>query len=516
MTGPAGSARKQVIASNSKTLHGARRLATAVIGALALLAAPAQAEDEKPLRIDVGLLTGFTSFDEKSGLGNANNPKDVPGAGALVGIQAGVVLLNNRLGIEAMFRDTFSEMRSGSSSVQVLGWRLRGLWYFLNEGRVQPYVMAGGGNEILINSKTQCAGTTVVNGCALVLSPDTDNGIEGGVGARVLLTHRLALRATAVLLLADGRPADPKTGAEGKAWGTNVQGEVGVTWSFGGAPEDTDKDGVPDDLDRCIEKPEDKDGFQDTDGCPDEDNDGDGLFDDKDKCRDQPEDMDKFQDEDGCPELDNDNDGIEDAKDKCPDKPETKNGFQDTDGCPDVADADGDGIVGDADKCPSQKEDKDGFQDTDGCPDPDNDGDGVLDAQDKCSDKAESKNGFKDDDGCPDDLPEAVAKLFAGPLTSVEFKSDKLNKGAEAQFTALLEFMLEQETVKLSIAVEPDAATEPATAQAKARAEAIKAWLADQGIAGDRIDTAASAPAAAPPKPGKGGVVKPTVTLKLR
>ena len=48
--------------------------------------------------------------------------------------------------------------------------------------------------------------------------------------------------------------------------------------------------------------PEDKDGFQDEDGCPDPDNDGDGILDPVDQCPMEPEDFDKCQDEDGCPE----------------------------------------------------------------------------------------------------------------------------------------------------------------------------------------------------------------------
>ena len=65
------------------------------------------------------------------------------------------------------------------------------------------------------------------------------------------------------------------------------------------------------------------------------DRDGDGIPDKYDKCPDEPEDMDGFQDEDGCPDLDNDNDGIPDLKDKCPNEPENYNGWQDQDGCPD-------------------------------------------------------------------------------------------------------------------------------------------------------------------------------------
>jgi OOP family OmpA-OmpF porin len=54
-----------------------------------------------------------------------------------------------------------------------------------------------------------------------------------------------------------------------------------------------------------------------------------------DQCPTDPEDKDGFQDQDGCPDPDNDHDGIPDVKDKCPNEPETYNGFEDEDGCPD-------------------------------------------------------------------------------------------------------------------------------------------------------------------------------------
>jgi len=65
------------------------------------------------------------------------------------------------------------------------------------------------------------------------------------------------------------------------------------------------------------------------------DRDSDGISDDTDKCPDDPEDRDGFQDADGCPDPDNDGDGITDANDQCPNDPETINGLQDADGCPD-------------------------------------------------------------------------------------------------------------------------------------------------------------------------------------
>jgi outer membrane protein OmpA-like peptidoglycan-associated protein len=98
---------------------------------------------------------------------------------------------------------------------------------------------------------------------------------------------------------------------------------------------DSDGDGIVDPRDQCPYDPEDIDGFQDTDGCPDLDNDGDGILDADDDCPNEPEDFDGFEDKDGCPDLDNDGDGILDVDDKCPNEPETFNGFEDEDGCPD-------------------------------------------------------------------------------------------------------------------------------------------------------------------------------------
>ena len=51
---------------------------------------------------------------------------------------------------------------------------------------------------------------------------------------------------------------------------------------------DRDGDGIVDDLDKCPDDPEDRDGFQDEDGCPDPDNDGDGILDKNDQCPNDP------------------------------------------------------------------------------------------------------------------------------------------------------------------------------------------------------------------------------------
>ncbi|MCB9560012.1 MAG: hypothetical protein H6709_07570 [Kofleriaceae bacterium] len=74
---------------------------------------------------------------------------------------------------------------------------------------------------------------------------------------------------------------------------------------------DLDRDGIIDGADHCIATPEDHDGVDDDDGCP----------------------------EDDSGRKDFDGDGIADDADLCPGEQETRNGYQDGDGCPDVAPA---------------------------------------------------------------------------------------------------------------------------------------------------------------------------------
>jgi OmpA-OmpF porin, OOP family len=66
------------------------------------------------------------------------------------------------------------------------------------------------------------------------------------------------------------------------------------------------------------------------------DRDNDGIADATDKCPDREEDADGFDDLDGCPDIDNDTDTVLDIADKCSTVPETYNGFEDEDGCPDT------------------------------------------------------------------------------------------------------------------------------------------------------------------------------------
>jgi outer membrane protein OmpA-like peptidoglycan-associated protein len=257
-----------------------------------------------------------------------------------------------------------------------------------------------------------------------------------------------------------------------------------LSWNGQVAKGDLDKDGVPNKSDKCPMEPEDKDGFQDEDGCPETDNDKDGIADANDKCPLLAEDMDGFEDQDGCPDLDNDKDGVVDAKDKCPNDAQGADG---KDGCPNL-DKDGDGIDNTADKCPADAEDKDGFQDDDGCPEPDNDKDGIADASDKCPNAPETMNGFQDEDGCPDVAIKKGGKLV---LKGVYFKTGSAELLPESFGT--LDTLAEQLANMPEVRLEVQGHTDNVGSAAKnkklsaARAESVVQYLVSKGIAKERL-----------------------------
>jgi outer membrane protein OmpA-like peptidoglycan-associated protein len=98
---------------------------------------------------------------------------------------------------------------------------------------------------------------------------------------------------------------------------------------------DTDRDGLPDDIDLCPNEPEDGKPPNHDDGCPTlPDRDQDGIPDISDLCPDVPEDLDGVRDGDGCPEDDGDQDDIPDAKDACPKVAGVPSPIADRNGCP--------------------------------------------------------------------------------------------------------------------------------------------------------------------------------------
>jgi hypothetical protein len=275
---------------------------------------------------------------------------------------------------------------------------------------------------------------------------------------------------------------------------------VGLGW----APRDHDKDGdrVPDDLDQCPDIPEDRDGFEDTDGCPELDNDDDGIIDREDACPNQKGSRSSDPRLNGCPAPDTDHDGIGDDVDACPKIAGVPSKNPKRNGCP-TKDEDGDGVPDDADRCPTQPEDIDGFEDDDGCPDPDNDKDGIQDKddacplvpgdpssdrsrngcpnpdrdgdtyrneKDECPDAAEVFNGIKDDDGCPDDggkpLVTVDAKLNVKLTAPIKFAgtadAPEVDPASEIQLRALALEASKHPDWTLLIGVKPGAGAQAA------------------------------------------------------
>jgi outer membrane protein OmpA-like peptidoglycan-associated protein len=330
-----------------------------------------------------------------------------------------------------------------------VAYRLRQSTRYLDAFQIHPEIVYRLGlgydlNTILAGSNTmafvELYGATADRNPFGLLSNENpgevrlQNPLEGLLGAR----YKTPIDGVSV----EGGVA---TGLRAGFGSPDLRLSLGVRYSVD--DQDKDDDGIDDAKDGCKDDPEDKDGFDDGDGCPDPDNDQDGIPDLNDKCAADPEDKDGFDDTDGCADPDNDGDGTKDVHDACVDD----KGPVENRGCP-AKDSDHDGITDDKDACkdvpgiaakngcPNDDKDNDGVKDVDdacvdvvgtaaakGCPDKDGDGvndaddacvdvagiaefkgckdsdsDGIVDSADKCPTEPEVINGVDDGDGCPD------------------------------------------------------------------------------------------------------------------
>jgi len=215
------------------------------------------------------------------------------------------------------------------------------------------------------------------------------------------------------------------------------------------------------------------------------------------------------------PPADADSDGVADASDKCPNQPGVA-----PDGCPVAKDSDGDGVIDDRDACPNEAgpaptgcPDRDPDHDcvpvpqdkcpdvaglpADGCPDPDPDHDGVTGDKDKCPTQPETVNGFEDDDGCPDTLPEKVKK-YSGVVPGIEFDLGKatIRPNSKPTLDEAAGVLKEYPALRISISGHTDNVGDRAknVDLSKARADAVKAYLVQQGIDAGRIETRGAGP----------------------
>jgi len=247
---------------------------------------------------------------------------------------------------------------------------------------------------------------------------------------------------------------------------------------------DTDGDGLRDDVDGCVNEPEDMDSFQDGDGCPDPDNDSDGILDAADSCPLEAEDVDTFEDENGCPDPDNDSDGVLDTADSCPLEAEDVDGFDDANGCPDP-DNDGDSVLDGDDRCPIEA----GVVSNHGCPEPDRDGDTVGDRFDNCPDEA----GTVENHGCRD---AQLVELRQGQLAILEKVYFRVNSatidrrsfGLLDQVAAVL--VAHSEILRVRVEGHTDARGNAArnVTLSQRRVNAVMTYLTRKGVSRDRLE----------------------------
>jgi outer membrane protein OmpA-like peptidoglycan-associated protein len=328
----------------------------------------------------------------------------------------------------------------------------------------------------------------------------TDNALHAGVGHRVMVLPRVALRVEGRAVYA---PATQSPFSS--AWAGHLVGIVGLSvFAGGGRHRDRDGDGVMDRRDACPRTP--LGAAADPHGCP-ADSDGDGADNGLDACPRTP--AGTPTDRPGCL-LDADRDGVHDVADRCA---ETPSGAPvDPRGCP--ADADEDGVPDGRDRCHGPlgalvdaggcpvDSDADGLPDgLDRCPDTrpsaavdavgcplarDSDGDGVDDPLDRCPRTAAGTS--VDANGCPPLFRGERAPLV---LHGVTFEAGRsaLQHEAFAILNQVATSLAANPEVRVEIAGHTDNAGGARSNQvlSQARADAVRAYLARRGVSPARM-----------------------------
>lgn len=245
---------------------------------------------------------------------------------------------------------------------------------------------------------------------------------------------------------------------------------------------DRDGDGVKNGMDADPLAPEDRDGFADGDGAPDPDNDGDGVKDGDDRCADTPGPLVNQ----GCPDQDSDFDGVVDRLDRCPGEKEDGDGFEDGDGCADT-DNDGDGVLDASDACP----DLSGIVQEKGCPAKDSDGDTVKDHEDNCP----QDPGEKTNAGCPAAQKQLVELTATALVLREHISFDAGRATVQKRSRPVLDNMArvlvahpEIATVRVEVHTDGAGPAERAQALSQQRADAVKAYLVEKGVAETRLE----------------------------
>jgi outer membrane protein OmpA-like peptidoglycan-associated protein len=453
--------------------------AAVVLAALTGAGSPARAQD--PLTLDLGAFYRVTVVDDDVSLPEAL------GYGGRVGI--------------FFFRNLAVEFEAARSTTMKD-----------TDVKLQPYYARLAYHAPIADKWTLIIGAGWVHDRTNPAGPPGsygDDGVSGLLGIQRAMSDRFAFRMDAVgdLLMSpiyETAGNDLKTG--------NVAVQAGLNLRLGKVrPRDGDNDGVMDRVDACVGTPAgdavdargcslpkdaDRDGIidandrcvstlagtrVDSNGCP-VDSDGDGVLEAVDECANTP--AGTRVDGRGCPAPgDTDRDGVLDNVDACPNTPAFTR--VDSRGCPVPVDTDGDGVLDSADNCANTPA---GTRvDGRGCPLPtDSDSDGVMDPADACPGTAAGVR--VDARGCAIVFEEGRTNIV---LEGVTFASGSttLSAGAKVVLDRVALQLVNAPNVNVEVQGHTDNTGSPATNTRLSglRAEAVRAYLIEKGVAAARL-----------------------------
>ena len=271
-----------------------RTVVVAVTVAAPALIAPARATAE-PLQL--GAFLGPRIFSDDSRLGYIEDAPAHPTLdnGIALGVRLGAHLADWLVPeLELALAPSGTKPVAGAAAVDVFWMQPRAhlRFEYAFDERFTPFAVAGVGAPIALSSAR--------------LTYDSDISYEGYVGAGLRFDSHAGFHVR----------FDARVGFTPgiiNYIATEVDVSVGIEVALGKkparaptappAPVDTDRDGFVDAVDACADRPEDTDGFEDTDGCPDIDNDGDSVLDIADRCPLEAERYNGFDDDDGCTDV---------------------------------------------------------------------------------------------------------------------------------------------------------------------------------------------------------------------